>query len=84
MAAVIDEIMNTNCNAIEMETAAFFKVMELNGINAGAILQVSDNTIMQKSLYSGRTEENDNYRRYTRKVLFPHIIEKTLESFNAM
>ena len=80
--AHIDEIINSNCDAIEMETAAFFKVMELNGINAGAILQVSDNTIVEKSLYSGRTEEEQNYRKHIRKTLFPQIIEKTFESFN--
>lgn len=81
--AHIDEIINSNCDAIEMETAAFFKVMELNGINAGAILQVSDNTILEKSLYSGRTEGDQNYRKKIRSTLFPIIIEETFKSFNA-
>ena len=37
-------------------------------------LSVSDNTVTKKSLVSGRTKEEMDYRRYVRKELFPQII----------
>ena len=57
-----------------METAAFFKASKLAGIKAGAVLQVSDNTIINKSLYSGRTTEDQAFRKKIRREIFPLII----------
>lgn len=77
--AHIDEIIDTGCNAIEMETAAFFTATKICGIKAGAILQVSDNTVVNKSLYSGRTEDEQGYRKQVRKNVIPLIIEDTFK-----
>jgi len=78
--AHLDEILEFDCNAIEMETAVFFKAMKICGINAGAILQVSDNTPAQKSLYCGRSKEDQEYRKKVRRYIFPLLIEKVFGS----
>lgn len=70
----IDEITGYGCNCIEMETAVFFKSAEIAGIRAAALLQVSDNTVNNKSLYSGRTEEDQYRRKSIRKEFFPRVI----------
>ncbi len=72
----IDEITGLGCNVIEMETAAAFKSARLAGIAITAVFSVSDNTMMNKSLISGRTKEEMDYRRHTRRELFPKIITK--------
>jgi len=74
--AHIDEIKGYGCNCIEMETAAFFKASAVAGINAAALLQVSDNTVINKSLYSGRTKDEQMYRKNVRKRFFPKVICK--------
>lgn len=77
--AHFDEILKLGCIAIEMETAALFKVMELANIQAGALLVVSDNIISNKSLFSGRTEEDRLRRREIRQKLLPEIITSIFE-----
>jgi purine-nucleoside phosphorylase len=76
--AHIDEILDMGCNCIEMETAALFKSAEICEIKACAVFSVSDNTVLKKSLLSGRSEEEMQYRRYTRKNILTKIV---LESF---
>ena len=46
-------------------------------LSLAAIFSVSDNSITRKSLVSGRTNEDIEYRKYTRKELFPKIILQT-------
>lgn len=75
--AHIDEIIDMECNVIEMETAAAFRAAALANIPIAAIFSVSDNTITNKSLISGRSESELEYRRFTRKTIFPRIILKT-------
>lgn len=70
----IDEIIEMGCNIIEMETAAAFRAAEFAGIPMAALLSVSDNTIVHKSLVSGRTSEERQYRKKVRSELFPKII----------
>ena len=72
--AHIDTILGMGCNVIEMETAAAFRAAKLMGIPMVALLSVSDNTVTNKSLVSGRTQEDMEYRRYVRHELFPEII----------
>lgn len=74
----IDEIMELGCNTIEMETAAFFKASEIANITAGAVFSVSDNTLQKKSLYSGRTEEEIQYRHEVRANVIPRIVLEAL------
>ena len=72
--AHIDEIINMGCNVIEMETAAAFRAVAMVGIPMVALFSVSDNTLVHKSLISGRTKEEMQYRKHVRCELFPQII----------
>lgn len=76
--AHIGEIIAMGCNVIEMETAVAFRAAKLAGISLAAIFSVSDNTITHKSLMGGRTEAEQEYRRFTRSTVFPRIILDTL------
>lgn len=76
--AHIDEILNMGCNVIEMETAAAFRAAKVASIPIVALFSVSDNTITNKSLISGRTVEERQYRNFVRKTLFPEIILSVL------
>lgn len=75
----IDEIVGMGCNVIEMETAAAFRAARIANISLAALFSVSDNTVTNKSLICGRTEEEMKYRRFTRREVFPEII---LNTFN--
>jgi purine-nucleoside phosphorylase len=70
----IDEIIGMGCNIIEMETAAAFRAAAFTGIPMAALFSVSDNTVVNKSLVSGRTPEEMQYRKKVRSELFPQII----------
>jgi len=72
--AHIDAILGMGCNVIEMETAAAFRAAKLMGIPLIAVFSVSDNTLTHKSLVSGRTPEEMEYRRFTRREIFPQVI----------
>lgn len=80
--AHIDEILNMGCNVIEMETASAFRVAEIANLKLAAIFSVSDNTITNKSLISGRTESDMKYRRFVRNNLFPEIITKVFSEMS--
>lgn len=75
----IDEVIDMGCNTIEMETAAAFKAAELAGISLAALFSISDNTLKNKSLVSGRTEEEHVYRCEVRRTIFPRIILDALD-----
>lgn len=75
--AHVDAILNKNCNVIEMETAAAFRAAKLAEIAIAAIFSVSDNTVCNKSLVSGRTKEEMDYRKFVRRNLFSQIILRT-------
>jgi len=62
------------CNCIEMETTVLFKASEICNIKAGAIFSVSDNSIVKKSLVSGRTKEEMEYRKNIRDKILTRII----------
>ncbi len=70
----IDKIVNMGAETIEMETYSFFKACNVVGIKSSAILCISDNTIVKKSLYSGRTEEENILRKKVRSEIVPKII----------
>lgn len=72
--AHIDSIIGLGCNVIEMETAAAFSAAKLMGIPMVAIFSVSDNTVANKSLVSGRTQSEMDYRHFVRREMFPQII----------
>ena len=70
----IEKIKELGCKSIEMETASLFKVCELCNIKCVALLCVSDNTVVNKSLYSGRSEEENIYRHKVRDEIIPKIV----------
>ncbi len=76
--AHIDEILALGCNTIEMETAAAFAAARLAGYSLAAVFSVSDNTLHRKSLLSGRSAEEMQYRKDVRRHLFPQILLETL------
>lgn len=78
--AHIDEIIEMGCNVIEMETAAAFRAAKMMDISIAAVFSVSDNTVTKKSLISGRTKEDNDYRKRVKKKLIPKIILKAFES----
>jgi purine-nucleoside phosphorylase len=77
--AHIDEIINMGCNCIEMETAALFKVAEICKIEACAIFCISDNTIIKKSLLSGRIQEEMDYMKFIRRNVVTKIVLECCE-----
>ena len=66
------------CTGIEMETAALFNAASIVGIQAAAILMVSDVTPTGKNLFSGRTEKDHERRYYVRSSVLSKIILETL------
>lgn len=61
------------CNAIEMETAATFKATNLIGIESSALLQISDVLPAKRSFFSGRTEQENIYRKLVRTQILSKI-----------
>lgn len=70
----LDYILQTGSKTIEMETAMLFKASQVLKIPTTAILCISDNTIVKKSLYSGRTEEDEIKRHTIRNKIIPKIV----------
>lgn len=70
----IDSIISTGCNLIDMETASAFRAAKLMKKALVAIFCASDNTIANKSLISGRTQDEEAYRKFVRGEVLPNII----------
>jgi len=69
------------CSGLEMETAAIFRAAHLVGIEAAALLIVSDTPLQNKSLYSGRTLEEREHVRTNRREVLAKVILGSLVSF---
>jgi purine-nucleoside phosphorylase len=67
-----------SCTAIEMETSAVFNAASLTGIKAAALLLISDVTITNKSLFSGRTEQDREFYHHIRETYLSKIVLDTL------
>ena len=65
-----------------METSLLFKCNELIKKNVTALFCISDNTIVNKSLYSGRTKEDEGYRHKVRYDIIPKVIVKLFKKIN--
>lgn len=70
----MDTIISMGAEVIEMETYSLFKSARIAGIKASALFCISDNTVINKSLYSGRTEEDRKHRKMVRNEIIPKII----------
>lgn len=77
--AYIEEIKNMGCDTIEMETSALFRASEIAELKACSIFTVSDNTIKNKSLYSGIKQKDKEAKHYGRYKLTPLIILEILK-----
>ena len=72
----IEHIKDLNAQTIEMETSTLFRCADIIKIPSAALLCVSDNTVENKSLYSGRSAEEKQRRYYVRNVVIPSIISE--------
>jgi len=72
---------SSGCAAIEMESAATFKAAHMVGIQAAALLSVSDAPIKKQTLYAGRSEAEKGYRRETRRNV---LAKALLDTFIAL
>ena len=79
----IDKILELGSKTIEMETANLFKCCEVMNMNVTAIFCVSDNTMLNKSLLSGRTDEENAYRHKVRFEILPGIIVDLFKKLNS-
>ena len=73
----IDHIISLGAKTLEMETSTVFKCSQMTGIKATALLCISDNTTKKKSLYSGRTMQDQEKRYFVRNEIIPKIIIDT-------
>lgn len=73
----IEKMINLGCDSVDMESAVFLKSAKAAGISAAAIMQVTDNVLLNKSLFSDNIgEEEREYRRYVRRETISEIIKK--------
>jgi purine-nucleoside phosphorylase len=69
----LNEILQFGSEAIEMETAAFYRCMEIMNKEGIAILCVSDNSAAQNALI-GRSEEDTEKFHKSREQLIPQLV----------
>lgn len=76
---LMDYILKSGSKTIEMETASLFYVANLLKYNVVAIHNISDNSILSKSLYSGRSEAERQAKRHTQNFVIPKILMRLLK-----
>lgn len=69
----LNDILQFGSEAIEMETAAFYRCMEIINKDGIAILCVSDNSATQNALV-GRCEEDTRKYHKSRETLIPELV----------
>ena len=70
----IEDFLKYESKTVEMETANLFKCCNIMNIKTTAIFGVSDNIVLRKSLYNGRSEEEKKNKDYCKKELIPQIV----------
>ena len=80
----IDFIKELGAQTIEMETACFFKCCNILNLESSAIFIISDEILTEKSLFSGRSEEDKKHRHYIRNNVLPNIIIKLFSKTNIL
>ena len=80
--AHIEHFLDLKCKTIEMETSALFKCGEVMNIETAALLCVSDNTLNNKSLYSGRNDDERKIKKEMKNNHIPKIIIEISKLFN--
>jgi purine-nucleoside phosphorylase len=71
-------IQELGCQGIEMETAAVFRAAQLAGIQACALLQVSDVIPLDKTLFGGRTTQDMERLRAIRADILARVILESI------
>jgi purine-nucleoside phosphorylase len=69
----LQDILSLGCDAIEMETAAFLRCMELLNKKADVLLCVSDNSATGNSLVGRNDEDSEKFHR-AREQYFAELI----------
>ena len=77
--AHIEHIVELGAKTIEMETSTMFRCADMLNIASAALFCVSDSTLKNKSLYSGRTEEDKKIKYYIREKIIPRIVIETFK-----
>lgn len=75
----IPAILEMGCNALDMESAVAFRAGALVGLPVAALLCVSDNSAVKKSLLGGVTDEEQRRRAWVRGEVIPKIIRLALQ-----
>lgn len=78
--AHIYTIISTGCNTIDMESAVAFRSAKLINKSIVALLSVTDNTVARKSIINGTAKNDDDYRLFVRREVFPKIINSLIKS----
>ena len=76
----LDRFIELGAKTVEMETANVFKCASVLNINAVAIFCISDNTVLKKSLCSGRTDEENVHRHKVRNETISRIVVDLFKS----
>lgn len=77
--AHIDEIIEMGCDTIDMETSSLFRCAEIAELKASVVFCVSDSTVKNKSLYSGRSKEDKAAKDFGRNKITPEIVIEILK-----
>lgn len=77
----IQHIIDVKAKTIEMETSTLFKCAKMMNIEATALFVISDNSIKNKSLYSGRSEDDSIKRKKVRKEVIPIIVNEFFKKY---
>ena len=65
-----------------METSVLFRASEITGIKATSIFAVSDNTVRNKSLYSGRSIKDKEAKGFSRYHVTSEIVMEILKKLS--
>ena len=78
----LDKIIDTGAKTIEMETASVFKCGKLLNINITALFRITDNSVVNKTLYQGITSEELEYRHIIKYEVIPKVVIELLEKLS--
>lgn len=72
----LENIIEMGYNSIDMESAAAFKAAKMMNIPIAALLNVSDNSTINKPLMTDHSNQQEKeYRKFVRSEILPQIIE---------
>lgn len=76
----LESIIDMGYNSIDMESAVAFKTANMMGIPIAALLHVSDNSVIDKSLMTDHTTQEERaYRTFVRNEILPKILDNVFQ-----